>query len=322
MTFELSLKECKRFFSEPSFSSFFLRYETFLMREWNSVNGCKFREVFKTLLDLPQSDYVSTKHDVILGASLDEDRKLILKNNLMKLGPWRKGPFTISDVFIDSEWCSNMKWDRLSKWIGDDLTNKVVADIGCGSGYYMYRALSHKPKFVMGVDPSLLFNFQFHTLQHFGYTNKLVYLQSRLEDLGDFSSQFDTVICMGVLYHRRDPVVCLKQLKNLLQKSRGTCILETLIIPGEGDDVLNPDGRYAKMPNVHYIPTLNRLLHDLKLSGFITYDLIDSNQTTTKEQRATDWSTPTSLDSFLDPNDNNKTIEGYPAPIRVILRLT
>ena len=221
MTFEHSLNISRDFFSDPKFNTFFDRYDTFLMKEWNSINGRKFRVPFEQLLQFESSNYITSLDAVHMGSIVTEDQQKLLKDHLLTLGPWRKGPFTISDIFIDSEWCSNLKWDRLSKWIGDDLTNKVVADIGCGSGYYMYRALAHHPRFIMGVDPSLLFNFQFHTLQHFGSDERAVYLQSRLEDLDSFSHQFDTVICMGVLYHRRDPLICLKQLKNLLIKGRG-----------------------------------------------------------------------------------------------------
>ena len=57
-------------------------------------------------------------------------------------------------------------------------------------------------------------------------------------------------------------------------------------------------------------------------SEFEKKEIIDTNQTSIIEQRATEWSTPTSLESFLDPEDKNKTIEGCPAPTRVILRLT
>ena len=230
-------------------------------------NTERFFQAFDQLPDQIDGGYKPLNKRIQISDSVNESlfRSLI---------PWRKGPFKFSNFAIDSEWQSNMKWDRLSKWIGDDLTDKVVADIGCGSGYYMYRALAHHPRFILGVDPSLLFNFQFHILQHFGTNERAVYLQSRLEDLDVFSYQFDTVISMGVLYHRRDPLTCLSQLKNLLKMGCGTCVLETLIIPGDEDDVLNPNGRYAKMPNVHYIPTLNRLIQDVKKCGFNNCEII------------------------------------------------
>ena len=38
---------------------------------------------------------------------------------LMQLRPWRKGPFSINELYIDSEWRSDMKWDRIKSAIGD-----------------------------------------------------------------------------------------------------------------------------------------------------------------------------------------------------------
>ena len=38
------------------------------------------------------------------------------------------------------------------------------------------------------------------------------------------------------------------------------------------------------------------------------------------EQRKTDWMTFESYSDFIDPSDPSKTIEGYPAPLRVFLK--
>nr|WP_169730591.1 DUF1698 domain-containing protein [Carnimonas nigrificans] len=40
------------------------------------------------------------------------------------------------------------------------------------------------------------------------------------------------------------------------------------------------------------------------------------------EQRSTEWMTFQSLKDFLDPEDQHKTIEGYPAPRRALLVAT
>ncbi|MDO7827516.1 DUF1698 domain-containing protein, partial [Helicobacter pylori] len=34
-----------------------------------------------------------------------------LLEEIMALRPWRKGPFEISQIKIDSEWDSSIKWD-------------------------------------------------------------------------------------------------------------------------------------------------------------------------------------------------------------------
>ncbi|WP_455200938.1 DUF1698 domain-containing protein [Kaarinaea lacus] len=45
---------------------------------------------------------------------------------------------------------------------------------------------------------------------------------------------------------------------------------------------------------------------------------MDVTQTTVEEQRVTHWMHFESLADFLDPEDYNKTVEGYPAPRRAI----
>ena len=69
-------------------------------------------------------------------------------------------------------------------------------------------------------------------------------------------------------------------------------------------------GKYTT-PNL-----LNEWLYD---SGFINQKTIDISHTNVGEQRTTDWMKFESLADFLDPNDHTKTIEGYPAPTRIII---
>ena len=122
---------------------------------------------------------------------------------------------------------------------------------------------------------------------------------------------------MGVLYHRKSPFDHLLELKETL-KPGGQLILETLVIEGKVGEVLVPEGRYSKMGNVWFIPAPATLETWLKKTGFINITCIDISQTSTAEQRSTEWMRFQSLQDFLDPLDQNKTIEGYPAPKRAI----
>lgn len=320
MTFYQSLETCIKQFPLQDDSSFYETYKAFLEGQWNSINGKKFRQFFEPLINSSKGRHLKNLNSVCFEKTMTDEEGIILKAQLKSLGPWRKGPFQINDFIIDSEWRSELKWARLAPFINDLVENKQLIDVGCGSGYYMYRASTLKPKVVLGIDPSLLFNFQFHALQHIGVESSCMFLQQRLEDIAVFNHQFDTVLCMGVLYHRRDPLTCLRQLKALL-KDAGSLVLETLIIDSDEDIVLNPDGRYAKMPNVHYIPSIPRLLLDCEKAGFCSIEVRDITQTSINEQRATEWSTPTSLSAFLDPENSKLTIEGYPAPTRAVLTM-
>jgi len=78
---------------------------------------------------------------------------------LRGLHPWRKGPFELCGVHIDTEWRSDWKWDRLAPHI-DPLHGRTVLDIGCGSGYHLWRMLGAGAAMTIGVDPSLLFQMQ------------------------------------------------------------------------------------------------------------------------------------------------------------------
>ena len=50
---------------------------------------------------------------VTVQGALDPDQRLALEEDLRGLHPWRKGPYDLFDVFIDTEWRSDLKWDRL-----------------------------------------------------------------------------------------------------------------------------------------------------------------------------------------------------------------
>ena len=92
--------------------------------------------------------------------------------------------------------------------------------------------------------------------------------------------------------------------------------MENLIIEGRKGLCLFPRDRYAKMRNVFFLPDLEAMESMLYRAGFKTVTCVDISKTTLEEQRKTHWIQTESLEDFLDPQDPDKTIEGYPAPIR------
>jgi tRNA (mo5U34)-methyltransferase len=150
--------------------------------------------------------------------------------------------------------------------------------------------------------------------KYIGDSNHYV-LPLGIEDLPDKLGCFDTVFSMGILYHRRSPLDHLYELRACLRPA-GELVLETLIIEGEEGSVLVPEGRYAKMRNVWFFPAIDTMKLWLRRCGFKDVRCVESNATTVEEQRTTQWMTFESLADFLDPEDQTKTIEGYPAPIR------
>lgn len=281
----------------------------------------KLQEWLRLLEKLP--DIKPSQHDIggsriTVGQASDMhlETRAELLDIVQTLHPWRKGPYELFGIHIDTEWRSDWKWERIHNHI-QPLDDKLVLDIGCGNGYHMWRMLSEGARLVVGADPSQFFLMQFSLIKHYlGKHLPIHLIPAKSEDLPDFQQQgFDTVFSMGVLYHRKSPFQHLEELKQFLRPS-GELVLETLVIDGDENDVLFPEDRYAKMRNVWFIPSVPLLTRWLRRLGFVDIHVIDINQTSLEEQRATEWMTFESLSDFLDPEDKNKTIEGYPAPLR------
>lgn len=250
-----------------------------------------------------------------------DSQQAALEASLRGLMPWRKGPFNLLGVHIDTEWRSDWKWDRVAPHISP-LQHRLVLDVGCGSGYHCWRMLGAGAQRVVGIDPSYLFLMQFEAIKRYcGPTAPIHLLPIRMEDVAPDLETFDTVFSMGVLYHRRSPIDHLFELKGALRKG-GELVLETLVIEGKAGEFLMPKDRYGMMRNVWFIPTTDTLKQWLERAGFIDIRLVDLNQTQLEEQRTTDWMRYQSLVDFLDPTDPSKTCEGYPAPLRATLVAT
>jgi tRNA (mo5U34)-methyltransferase len=304
------------------------------MNDWSSLLGAQLFEYFSNLNhgDYPRWKTAVDNLPVIVNINIDlnsdsvvigsesectPEQQQLIRKQLEELMPWRKGPFNLFGIEINTEWRSNWKWDRLIDQI-KPLKDKMVLDIGCGNGYYGWRMLGDKAKYVVGMDPTLLFFMQYLAIKKYLPDLNLDILPFGIQALPDTPLYFDTVFSMGVIYHRRDPMEHLAQLMNCLN-SGGELVLETLVIDSHKAESLHPKGRYAKMNNVWVIPSCSLLTEWVEQAGFINTRIIDVTRTTTEEQRKTDWTRFESLSDFLDKKDNNKTIEGHPAPTRAIL---
>lgn len=281
------------------------------IKPWNDqLNIAKTIE--KSDIKLDFNDFVCVGE----GIDLSDDEKKIILDTAKILIPWRKGPFKVFDLEIDSEWQSNIKYNLIRPHF--NLKDKVVADIGCNNGYYMFRMLEDKPKRLIGFDPSPLTMLQFEFINHFAKTD-IVYEKLGVEHLEIYNHSFDFIFMLGVLYHRPDPVGTLKLLRNALNKN-GEVLIDTFMIDGEDEICLTPNGRYSKIPNIYFVPTIPALKNWLSRAGFDSFEVIAQTTTTSEEQRKTQWSFDQSLEDFLDENDKTKTVEGYPAPKRVYIK--
>lgn len=289
----------------PERIAYGLRYERHgLLPQWE-----------KALASLPnlESNATLLKSEVrVEGAS-----SAGLEEQLKAFHPWRKGPYHIHGVHIDTEWRSDWKWDRVRPHI-QPLKDRTVLDVGCGNGYHCWRMVGEGAKLVVGIDPSPMFICQFFALKHYLCNPGAWVLPLGIDDLPETEGVFDTVFSMGVLYHRKSPMEHLETLKSLLRPG-GELIIETLIVDGPDGYVFAPEGRYAKMRNVWCIPSIPTLENWMRECGLTHVRTVDITTTSTDEQRSTDWMTFESLPDFLDPVDPARTVEGHPAPKRAIV---
>ena len=282
--------------------------------EWKNIKPLR-----EALTILPKKETTFELHDTITikgNFTIKEQETIEKIAKLLK--PWRKGPFQIGSLFIDSEWRSYIKYNLLEKHF--NLKDKTVADVGCNNGYYMFRMLTQNPKKLIGFDPSPLFMSQFDFINHF-IKSDIKYELLGVEHLEFYEEKFDTIFCLGVLYHRSDPISTLKSLKKALKKD-GELFLDTFMIDGKDEVCLTPKERYSKIPNIYFIPTIPALKNWLHRAGFKDTKILEITTTTINEQRSTEWIFGESLNDFLDKNDSTKTVEGYPAPKRVYIKAT
>jgi tRNA (mo5U34)-methyltransferase len=301
----------------PEFRELLKAKETFIRER--DRKGRAYVRSMDMLPDLAPSTVDLAGDRVRIGSPGDivTEQRDALHSILTSLHPWRKGPFSLFGIDIDTEWVSSLKWNRLAPHIAP-LAGRQILDIGSSSGYYMFRMAAHDPALVLGVEPYLSYVFQFKVLNRYARIPDLHTLPVTFEELPDLPGQFDTVFSMGILYHRRSPVDSLMDIRRKLRRG-GELVLETMIIAGDDRTALCPEDRYAKMRNVHFLPTLPVLTSWLHKAGFENIRCIDVTLTTEREQRSTQWMQFESLKDFLDPENPEKTVEGYPAPIRAVL---
>ncbi len=239
-----------------------------------------------------------------------------MQDCLRLLMPWRKGPFELFGLRIDTEWRSDWKWGRLRGQISP-LAGRTILDVGCGSGYHCFRMAGEGARLAVGVDPQLAYAMQFRAVKRYVPDVPVYVLPATLEQLPDETHSFDSVFSMGVLYHRRSPIDHLLQLQGCL-KPKGELILETLIVDGPEGYALTPKDRYSRMPNVWFIPSCATTVNWLQRCGYTNIRVIDVSVTSIAEQRTTDWMRFQSLIDSLEPTDHSLTVEGLPAPKRAI----
>ena len=291
-----------------------IRQERLKWLEWKDIAPMR-----EALDSLPLIENITASFDNTVSIDalhVNDKNKETIKQCALAMRPWRKGPFELFGMFIDTEWQSFIKYNLLEPYF--NLEGKIVGDIGCNNGYYLFRMLSQKPKKLVGFDPSALYKTQFDFINHF-VKSDIVYEMLGVEHLPLYAHKFDTLFCLGVLYHRSDPIQTLKALYQGLNID-GELILDTFMIDGDTPVALCPSKTYSKIPNVYFVPTIPALINWLERAKFRDIEVLETKKTDANEQRKTEWIYGESLEQFLDPNNPELTIEGFPAPKRVYIK--
>ncbi len=270
--------------------------------------------------DQPLSASWHCEQDTVViqaNAALTEAQQQCSLELMQALRPWKKGPFRIFGVDIDAEWRSELKWQRLQSRVGD-LSGQKVADVGCNNGYFMFRILEAGASHVLGLEPFFKHWYSFRLLQQMLHLEQADLELLGVEHIDRFPEQFDTIFCLGILYHHTDPIGMLRKMKSSLVRG-GKLWIDCQGIPGDEPVALVPSSRYAGARGIWFLPTLACLKHWIRRAGFQSIEEVYSAPLSVEEQRRTDWAPIRSLQDFLDPQDPSKTVEGYAAPWRFYL---
>jgi len=280
----------------------------------------RYREPFEAIRHLRANHLDFSGDTVVIGreAEIEAEERETVYRALRAFMPWRKGPWSVFGIDIDAEWRSERKWNRLLPEL-PDLSGKLIADIGCNNGYYMFRMTSYQPKLVLGFEPFPQHYFAFRTLNALARVETLRIAPLGVEDISLFENCFDVVFLMGILYHRSAPVDCLRDIRKSMRPG-GSLLIESQGIAGEEPVALFAEKTYAKVPGTYFVPTPLCLRNWVLRAGFAEAKIFCTYPMSNREQRRTAWMDFESFDDFMDAADASKTVEGLPAPIRIFVR--
>ncbi len=275
-----------------------------------------YREAVRAVQDLqsPWFDFADAVVKVGRAEELSSQQQQRWYQALQTFCPWKKGPFELFGILIDAEWRSDWKWSRILPQI-QPLRDRRIADIGCHNGYFMFRIAHHQPACVIGFEPVAKHFWNFQLIQNLVQQATLSFELLGVEHIHYYPEFFDTIFCLGILYHHPDPIGLLGKLRQALSPG-GEIVIDCQGIPGELPVALTPRKRYAQARGIWFLPTRSCLEHWLARAGFDQIRCFFAAPLSCEEQRRTPWANIDSLQEFLDPNNAAFTLEGYPAPWR------
>ena len=311
--------ENKNIYSKKVLEEYSDIFNTFTTSKNFSNHGhlVKWQGILDTLPEINTNHICLTEPAIIIGKANEINylQKEILESSLLALSPWRKGPFNLFGLEVDSEWRSEKKWERIKGYLPKNK-NMRIADLGCSNGYYSYKLLNLEPELVVGLDKTPLYIMQFLATKYYANkTQELIVLPCSAEEFSQEKIDFDLILSMGILYHSKKPEDHISVLNKLLNKN-GFVVLETIISLTKDNINIKKDETFAGMRNIGTIFTKNNLIKLMNTRGFKNIECVNENFTNTSEQRTTKWIQGKSFKDFILPD--GRTIEGFPPVCRAI----
>ena len=135
-----------------------------------------------------------------------------LEATIARLQPWYQNIELATGVWTNPALPHHpkLRWEAIRPFVGD-VAGKSVLDIGCNAGFFatQLRRLGAARVVGIDVDPNVIEQAAF-VAGHFGVELELHVRQAYdILDLGEF----DVVLCLGVLYHVRHPLLLLDNIR-------------------------------------------------------------------------------------------------------------
>jgi tRNA (mo5U34)-methyltransferase len=156
-----------------------------------------------------------------------------LQSALDQLGPWYQNIEVAPGIWTNPSLPSHPRdrWLAIQPFVGD-LSGKTVLDIGCNAGFFAMRMKERGASRVVGIDtdPTVLRQARFLS-KRFGLDLELQHRSAYdIVELG----HFDIVLCLGVLYHLRHPLLALDNIARICRER----LFAQMVLRVSADDFL------------------------------------------------------------------------------------
>ena len=169
-----------------------------------------------------------------------------LRTILERLGPWYQNIEVAPGVWTNPALPSHPteRWAAIRPFLGD-LSGKTVLDIGCNAGFFAMRVKELGASRVVAIDLDPVVLTQARFLAERSGLELELYERTAYDivDLGPF----DIVLCLGVLYHLRHPLLALDNIARICRER----LFAQMVIRGSVDEFV-PAANYALTENDVY----------------------------------------------------------------------